>query len=915
MPTFLDFINHYPAEYSLLILLAFIFWRAQRSYKQQAIIKPIEKIPEINWHSFTIEQAIAQLDSNINTGLNDNQVNERLKTNGLNQLTQKPPEAAWHLFVSQFKSVLILVLVVAAILATAIGHISDGIVILIVVMINAVLGFYQEFQAEKSLLALKKMLSLQAKVRRNEQIVIIPAEQLVIGDIVLLEAGNKIPADGRLIIAHSVEVDESALTGESLPVAKQTAELEDNTLLAERVNMLYMNNALTRGRAEMLVTATGMATQIGKLAALLAQSDDENTPLQIQLDSLGKRLSVLALAIVALLFASALWRGEELINTAFTAIALAVAAIPEGLPAVVTVTLALGMRRMANQRAIMKRLSAVETLGCTTVICTDKTGTLTVNQMTARSVFYRGQLLNASGEGYDTKGEISPSLSSEELKPLLLALVLCNDSQLQNQQILGDPMEAALLVLAAKAGMTQAQANEQLPRIAEIPFDAQYKFMASFHQTTEGVQVFVKGAPEVILSFCQFENAQQPTQLLKQNEAMASQGLRVLGIATTTLSHEDFNAHDLFGHISQLAFVALVGLIDPPRTEVKAAIELCKQAGIAVKMITGDQKITASAIAQELGLTGEVIAGAELAQWDDATLAKRINDIAVFARTAPEQKMRLVNALKADGHVVAMTGDGINDAPALKSADIGIAMGITGTDVAQEAASMILTDDNFATIVTAVKEGRGIYENMVKFIRFQLSTNIGAILCVTFAPLLHLPLPFTAIQLLWINIIMDGPPAMSLGVDPTSMNSMQQAPRDPAARILSWRRFANLLSYGVIMTLGTLGILAYDLTINNSQHATTLAFTTFVLFQIFNAFNARSEHQSAFNKDFFHNKILWLSLIGVVTLQSLIIEYPAAQAIFKTTDLSLNDWLIAIGIASFVLVFEEFRKLVWKKLL
>jgi Ca2+-transporting ATPase len=668
-----------------------------------------------------------------------------------------------------------------------------------------------------------------------------------------------------------------------------------------------MNNALTRGRAEMLVTATGMATEIGKLAALLAQSDDDNTPLQIQLDSLGKRLSLLALVIVALLFASALWRGEDLMTTAFNAIALAVAAIPEGLPAVVTVTLALGMRRMASQRAIMKKLSAVETLGCTTVICTDKTGTLTVNQMTARAVFYQGQLLSVSGEGYSVEGDISPRLDSDVLKPLLLPLVLCNDSQLQAQHILGDPMEAALLVLAAKAGMTKAQASEQFPRIAEIPFDAEHKFMASFHRQGERVLVFVKGAPEVIVSFC--PSAPQAA-LLKQNEDMASTGLRVLAIASASLSIDDFNAHDLFGHIAGLAFIGLVGLIDPPRAEVKAAIVLCQQAGIAVKMITGDQKVTASAIAKELGLTGEVIAGAELAQWDDATLARRINSIAVFARTAPEQKMRLVNALKASGHVVAMTGDGINDAPALKSADIGIAMGMTGTDVAQEAASMILTDDNFATIVTAVKEGRGIYENMVKFIRFQLSTNIGAILCVTFAPLLGLPLPFTALQLLWINIIMDGPPAMSLGVDPTSINSMQKAPRNPAAQILSLRRFTNLLSYGAVMAIGTLGILCYDLNVNSSNHATTLAFTTFVLFQVFNAFNARSENYSAFNRHFFSNKILWGSLIGVLILQATIISYPAAQLVFKTSSLSLNDWLIAIAIASSVLLLEELRKVV-----
>ena len=890
----------------------------------------IESDSRQDWHNLSADQALYEQASDLAHGLSQTEAEKRLQQYGLNRLTEKPPRPVWHLLLSQFKSLLILVLIAAAILAASIGDLTDGIVIMVVVVINALLGFYQEFQAEKSLAALKKMLALQATVRRDGNVIELPAEQLVPGDIVILEAGDKIPADGRIVIARTLEADESSLTGESVPVGKQHEALAKKTIpLAERNNMLYMNNAVTRGRAEMVVTATGMATEMGKLANLLSQTHEGDTPLQIQLDSVGKRLALIALGVVVVLFASALWRGEPLIQTAFTAIALAVAAIPEGLPAVVTVTLALGMHRMAHQRAIVKRLAAVETLGCTTVICTDKTGTLTVNQMTARSLFYKGRSYNVTGEGYHVSGEILPVTDNSapaDMTDLLLPLALCNDSQLQENKVLGDPMEGALLALAAKGGMTKKQAIAQLPRLAEIPFDAVHKYMATFHLHDDEIKVFIKGAPEVLLKSCQFALdeqgntvAIQQDSILKQNAAMAGTGLRVLAVAVThiKLPHRaeasktlDMNLleGDLFKYIKGLTFVALIGLMDPPRAEAREAIKLCQQAGIAVKMITGDQKITAAAIATELGLAGEVIEGAELAIMDEDALAACINSISVFARTAPEQKVRIINALKLDGHIVAMTGDGVNDAPALKSADIGIAMGITGTDVAQEAAAMILTDDNFATIVKAVKEGRGIYENMIKFIRFQLSTNIGAILTVAGAPLLGMPVPFTAVQLLWINIIMDGPPALSLGVDPTRADSMSEAPRDPEARILSWRRFGNLFSYGLTMAIGTLGVLYYGLQTGETSHASTLAFNTFVLFQVFNVFNARSENGSAFNKHFFANKMFWLAIASVILLQIPVIHWPPAQAIFHTVALTPADWLIAASVASSALIFEELRK-------
>lgn len=883
------------------------------------------------WHTLKAEQALDKLGVMFAPGLSRQEAARRLEDIGPNQLAEAPPRPIWHKFLAQFKSFLIIVLFAAAILAAAIGDVLDGIVILIVVLINAVLGFSQEFQAEKSLSALKKMLALQAKIRRDGNNLELPSTQIVPGDIVILHAGDKIPADGRLISANLLEVDESPLTGESTPTAKQTDALPQAELpVAERSNLLFMNTTVTRGHGEMVVTATGMATEIGRLAGLLAEQQDGETPLQSQLNSLGKSLALIAVTIILLLFGSAILRGEPLIQTVFTAIALAVAAIPEGLPTVVTVTLALGLHRMAHNHAIVKRLAAVETLGCTTVICTDKTGTLTVNQMTARSLFFKDQQYRVTGNGYEIDGGIFPVSGSAlpvNMARLLLPVALCNNSHLREQRVVGDPMEGALLVLAAKGGIDQGQALRQQPRIAEIPFDAEHKFMATFHRLEEQIQIYVKGAPEVLLERCRDavngNGETVPLQhdlLMQQNDSMAEAGLRVLGVATRTLPASAIAADDdLFHHLSELTFIGLVGLMDPPRAEARTAISQCRKAGIQVKMITGDQKVTANAIAHELGLEGKVLDGRELDGIDERRLAGDIAGIGVFARTAPEQKVRIIQALKAQGHVVAMTGDGVNDAPALKIADIGIAMGITGTQVAQEAATMILTDDNFATIVKAVKEGRRIYENMVKFIRFQLSTNIGAILTVAGAQLLGLPSPFSAIQLLWINIIMDGPPAMSLSIDPGREDTMSEAPRPTEARILSLRRFGNLFTYGLTMAVGTLGVLFYALPDGDSEHANALAFTTFVLFQVFNVFNARSEKGSAFNGHFFANKMLWLTLFGVCLLQILVIHWAPTQRIFHTAPLSTADWLIAAAIASSVLILEELRKLltaagrfVWK---
>jgi Ca2+-transporting ATPase len=874
------------------------------------------------WHAMLVDAVAVRLDADPGDGLSDAAVRERRARYGDNRLTEQPGRSPWRVFLDQFRSLLILVLIAAAVLAGTIGDLKDALVILAVVIFNALLGFRQEYRAERAMAALTNMLAPEAEVRRNGRSGMIPAGELVPGDTVLLDAGDKVPADGRLVVARGLEVDESTLTGESTPAGKDTEPCAAATPLAERHNMVYMNTVVTRGRAELLVTATGMRTETGRLARMLASGETTPTPLQLQLDSLGKRLAAIAGVVVTLILLAGLLRGEPLVTLILTAIALAVAAIPEGLPAVVTITLALGMHRMARRHAIVKRLAAVETLGCTTVICSDKTGTLTLNQMTARRLWTGQQHLAVSGQGYEPEGEIRArdDADAPELRQLLETAALCNDSQLRAGQVIGDPTEGALLVLARKGGLDEGAARERLPRIAEIPFDSAHKFMATFHHDGDRVQVYVKGAPDILIGRCAHligRNGEAPLDdpqhaaVAAENEAMAGQGLRVLALAHTTLPGQAFDpAGDLPAHVQGLTLLGLVGLLDPPRPEAAEAIALCRRAGIQVKMITGDHKVTAGAIAGGLGLEGDTLTGAELDDLDDARLAERLERTTVFARVAPEHKVRLVQALQRRGHVVAMTGDGVNDAPALKRADIGVAMGVTGTDVTREAATMVLTDDNFATIVHAVEEGRAIYDNIVKFVRFQLSTNIAAILTVLVATLLAMPVPFTAIQLLWINIIMDGPPAMTLGIEPARPGLMGEAPRQPGAQILSAGRLLRLVLYGVTMMAGTLALFSYALARGDQAYAVTLAFTTFVLYQFFNVFNARAEFGTAFNVNFLRNGKLWLALAGVVLLQMLVVHWPPAQAIFGTRDLSLADWLLATAVASSVLLLDEARKLV-----
>jgi Ca2+-transporting ATPase len=880
-------------------------------------------LPVLPWHALPATQVSRELATDA-AGLTANEAAARLAAHGPNRLAEKPPRPAWRKFLDQFRNFLVIVLLGAAVLAGAVGELKDSIVIAVVVLLNATLGFFQEHRAEAALAALKNMLAPTARVRRRignvSEVCLIDAADLVPGDILLLEAGDRIPADARVLSAHSVEVAEAALTGESQAVAKLTEAVAEKSALAERHNMLFMNTVVTRGRVEAIVTATGMATEMGKIAGLLAETAEGETPLQMQLDGLGKRLALIASVVVALMFVIGLMRGAPLLQTAMTAIALAVAAIPEGLPAVVTVTLALGMHRMAKRNAIVKKLAAVETLGCTTVICSDKTGTLTLNQMTARTLYCNAGAMPVSGEGYGGEGSIEePGDLRGDIRHVLLPAALCIDARIRDGELIGDPTEGALLALAAKAGLDVGEALEHLPRIAEIPFDSATKFMATFHHEGDQVRLCVKGAPDVLLGLSSHHLADDAAlpldeetraRFAAENEALADQALRVLALAGRVIPAEDFDpGGDLVPWVRELTLHALVGIIDPPRAEAREAIATCRAAGIQVKMITGDHRVTAAAIARELGLSGEAHEGRELDGLTQAEIAALVEKSAVFARVAPEHKMRIVEALQAQGHVVAMTGDGVNDAPALKTADIGVAMGITGTEVTKEAATLVLTDDNFASIVRAVREGRTIYDNIVKFVRFQLSTNIGAILTVLGAPLLGFATPFTAIQILWVNIIMDGPPAMTLGVEPARPGIMQDSPRSKDAAILSPQRMWRIGLYGATMAVGTLAAYGWALAASGEAKAMTLAFTTFVLFQFFNIFNARAEYGSAFNRQFFSNGKLWLALFAVVALQVVAVHWGPAQLIFKTVGLTPVEWAVAVAVASSTLFLEEARKL------
>jgi Ca2+-transporting ATPase len=900
----------------------------------------------VDAHRLDAHAVAARLGVTPDQGLTPDMVVARSEEFGANVLAEAARTPAWRRLLAQFTDLLILILIGAAVVAYAVsGELKTPLVVLVVVVFNAVIGFIQENRAEKSLDALKKMLVIQTRVRRDGQLLNLAASDLLPGDVVMIESGDRVPADGRLLFANSLEIEEAALTGESQPSTKGTASIDrDGVPLGDRKNMVYMNTTVTRGRGEFVVTATGMGTEIGRIAGLLRATETEKTPLQKQLDGLAHSLAKLAAVIVIAVFVIGLLRGDSAADLLLTAVALAVASIPEGLPAVTAVTLALGVSKMAKQNAIVKRLASVETLGCTSVICSDKTGTLTLNQMTAVELIAQLRRHDVSGDGYEPVGRIE-HLDDDEpisLDAALLPMALCTDAVIREVggrwELVGDPTEGALVVLAAKGGLDIDRVRANHPRLGEVPFDSANKFMATVHQLVgpnghRNVTLFVKGAPDVLVArsttVIGADGAAEPISdhvdtLRDHNDRLASEGLRVLAVAQREFEPADW---DEFTHrggdpidlVRDLTLVALAGIVDPPRPEAKLAITEAHRAGIAVKMITGDHASTAAAIGRELGLTGRAVTGNDLDRMDDQQLAEEIDEITVFARVAPEHKIRLVAALQRKGNVVAMTGDGVNDAPALKKADMGVAMGITGTEVTKEAATMVLADDNFATIVGAVKRGRTIYDNIVKFVRFQLSTTLGFAVLFLLAAIFNIAdgKPFTAIAILWVNIIMDGPPAMALGLDKSGTDVMTRRPRPLSEKILTPTRWTAVSFAATVMALGTLGVLILapgtDPEAGVATVAGTMAFNTFVLFQFFNILNARSDRQSVFSRFTFSNRMLWLSLAAVTVLQVGVTHVGFMQDLFDTTSISLGQWLVCIAVASSVLWLEEIRKVVVRR--
>jgi len=873
---------------------------------------------EQKWHTLEINKVIQLLQASPN-GLTQKEAENRLKKFGYNELIEKKGPSVLGIFLRQFKSFLILILFIAMLISLFIENELDAIVIGIILILNAILGFVQEYRAEKAIEALKRLTLPRARVIRNGEQIKISIEELVPGDIIILEQGDIIPADSRLIETYSMHVDESILTGESVPVTKKIHTIKD-VPLTERKNMIFMGTVITYGRGKAVIVETGMRTEVGKIARIL-QEEEEITPLQKKLDQFAKWLGLVSLIIVGFVFTLGIFMGLKKTDMIMTALALAVSAVPEGLITVVTITLALGVKKMSKQNALLRRLSAVETLGSTSVICADKTGTMTTNEMTVRNIWCNKDFIEVTGTGFEAVGDfyihhkaIDPK-KDHHLLQLLKISKFCNNAELKkpsilfpNWSIIGDPTEGALLVLAEKAGI-----EEEYKRIAEIPFSSERKIMTTIYEIPDNKIAYMKGAAETVLNHSNyiFENRRVRKLTMKDREEissiihdMAKNGLRVLGLAYKKVRGKIVVEKTE----KNLVFVGLVGMIDPPRKEVKEAIEECKTAGIRVVMITGDHKLTAIAIAKELNLIEkeEAITGEELDKMTEKELEDVVEKVSVYARVEPKHKVRILEVLKNKGHVVAMTGDGVNDAPAVKKADIGISMGIKGTDVTREASDMILTDDNFATIIDAVKEGRGVYDNIRKFIRFLLSANFDEIIVTSIAIFAGLPLPLLPLQILWINLITDGLPALALSVDPKEPHIMKRKPRDPKRGIISGMLLFILFA-SILAVISSLGLFIWEFNSSgNLDKARTMALTGTIMFEFFFIFNCRSERHSVFRMNILSNKKLIYAIILSVILQISIIYIPMFQTIFKTVALNITDWIKIILLSSIGLfVFPE----------
>ena len=852
-------------------------------------------------------------------GLIPQDASSRLKQYGPNMLPEKEGDPLIMLFLEQFKSFLVIILIIATAVSAMLGETLDAIVILVIVILNGVFGFLQEFKAGKAIEALKKMTAPEAVVIRNSSQMKIPASELVPGDILVLSAGDKIPADARLIEAVNLKLDESSLTGESTSVSKMTAAIAKGSAVADQKNMVFMSTVVTYGRGKAVVTGTGLNTEIGKIAEMLEEEEDEQTPLEAQLEVFGKKLGMLILAICAIVAVAGTLMGNPPVQMFLVGVSLAVAAIPEGLPAIVTVTLAIGLTRMVKKNAIMRKLQAVETLGSADVICSDKTGTLTKNEMTITQI-YAGRKIMVTGAGYSHEGwftsagkKISPD---EHLRLLLRAGALCNDSKVDKEKVIGDPTEASLIVAAEKAGLNQHALEKIFPRVGEVPFDSTRKRMSTIHKGPDGYYVFSKGAPDILLKHCSRImkkgravklTAKDRDTILSQNSAMAKQALRVLLIAYKKTKTGSSRGE---GVEKDLILLGLVGMIDPPRPEVIDAVKLCRKAGIRPVMVTGDHVVTAEAIARQIGILGKghkAVSGEELDGMTDSELDKIVEEVTVFGRVAPEHKVRILEALQKRNHVVAMTGDGVNDAPALKRADIGVAMGIVGTDVAKGASDMILTDDNFASIVAAVEEGRGIYDNIRKFIKYLLSANSGEVLVMFVGTMIGFPLPLVPVQILWINLVTDGLPAMALGVDPKEQGIMDRKPRPKNSKFLDRNMSVHIPIVGITMCITVLTMFYIGLPLGLAK-ARTFAMTTLMLTQMFNALTCRSEAISAIRAGLFRNKYLLAAIASSIILQIIVVHFPPMQVLFKTTSMTLFEWLRILAVSSSVFYIIEAEK-------
>jgi len=898
-------------------------------------------VSEFREHALAGDAVVERWQSDAERGLSDDAAAKRLEEFGPNRLLEVGRVPAWRQFVGQFTQFMVLVLIAAAFVSGILQEWMDAIAILVIVVLNAVMGFVQEYRAERALEALKKMAAPLARVIRDGELRNIAAEELIPGDVIALEMGDLVPADARLLETHLLQVDEASLTGESVPVKKKAdVVLPQNAPLGDRRNMVYSSTVVTYGKGKAVVTDTGMTTELGEIAHLVQTVGREETPLQRRLDNVGRLLVYGCLAIVAVVFGLGLWRGVPVLDMFLTAVSLAVAAIPEGLPAVVTIALALGVRRMVQRNALIRKLPSVETLGSATVICTDKTGTLTQSEMTVRKIGLLDRVVDVSGDGYAPQGGfgiegVAVDPNDHDLRLALRIGVLCNNASLKRNgqtgsrwDIVGDPTEAALLTVAAKAGIWRSELEAEYQMLQELPFDSNRKRMTTiWREPDRTVTAYVKGAPDVVLGLCTHVRtdgtARSATpddwqRLLLLNDHFADDAMRVLAVAYRTVE-EELAEPDVEEVERGLVFAGLLAMKDPPRPEAREAIATARRAGLEVVMITGDHKATAVAIAKELDLyrDGDIaFTGAELDEIDDQRLSEIVKKVRVYARVSPEHKLRIVRAWEEQGHIVAMTGDGVNDAPALKEADIGIAMGITGTDVSKEAADMILTDDNFASIVSAVEEGRAIFDNIRRFVHYLLSCNIGELLAMFLASLLGMPLPLLPIQILWVNLATDSLPALALGVEPAEPGGMERPPRPPGEGVIN-RRMATMMGIqGIIIGLLTLGgfALEYYVMGGGVDRARVIAFSTTIFAQNVHAFNVRSNRFSLFQIGVFTNRWLVAAFAVVAVSELAVIYLPFLQPIFKTMPLGWQDWVVVIVLGVMPLVIVEIVKLINRRL-